>query len=71
MGDPSTHTPVTYDSCARIESPFYHGTKSALEVGAELVPGYGSNFQAGRVSNSIYFTSLVETAAQGLDVIED
>ena len=69
MGEgPSTHTPVTYDSCAHIESPFYHGTRSALEVGAELVPGYGSTFQEGRVSNNIYFTALVETAAWGAEL---
>lgn len=59
----STHTPVTYDCCTAIEGPFYHGTKSAFEAGAELVPGYGSNFQQGRVSNNIYFTALMETAA--------
>ncbi len=63
MGERPTHTPVTFDSCAHIEGPFYHGTKSALEAGAEFVPGYGSNFQQGRVSNNIYFTALVETAA--------
>ena len=48
--------------------PFFHGTKAALEVGDELVPGYGSNFQEGRVSNNIYFTSLVETAAWGAEL---
>lgn len=45
--------------------PFLHGTKASLEVGDELVPGYGSNFQEGRVSNNIYFTSLISTAAWG------
>ena len=64
----STHTPVTYDRCTHIEGPFYHGTKSAFEAGAELVPGYGSNFQQGRVSNNIYFTALVETAAWGAEL---
>ena len=69
MGEhPSTRTPVTYDSCADIEGPFYHGTKSAIEVGTELVPGYGSNFQEGRVSNNIYFSALVETAAWGAEL---
>ncbi len=69
MGEhPSTHTPVTYDNWAHIESPFYHGTKSALEIGAGLVPGHGSNFQEGRVSNNIYFTALVETAAWGAEL---
>jgi hypothetical protein len=65
---PSTHTPVTYDNCAHIEGPFYHGTKTPLEAGARLVPGYGSNFHQGRVSNNIYFTTLVETAAWGAEL---
>ncbi len=69
MGEhPSTRTPVTYNSCAHIEGPFYHGTKSALDVDAELVPGYVSNFQERRVSNNIYFTALVETAAWGAEL---
>lgn len=69
MGEhPSSHTAVTYDTCAHIEGPFYHGTKSALEVGTELVPGYGSNFHQSRVSNNIYFSTLVETAAWGAEL---
>lgn len=69
MGEqPSTHRPVTYDSCAHIEGPFYHGTTSALEPGAMLVPGYGSTFQRGRVSNNVYFTTLVETAVWGAEL---
>ena len=62
------HVPVTYENCEQIDGPFYHGTKAALEVGDELVPGYGSNFQAGRVSNNIYFSALVETAAWGAEL---
>ena len=64
----STRQPVTYDRCSHVEGPFYHGTKSVLRVGAELVPGYGSNFQQSRVSNNIYFTALVETAAWGAEL---
>ena len=60
--------PVTYERCEHIKGPFFHGTKSALEVGDELVPGYGSNFQEGRVSNNIYFTALVDTAAWGAEL---
>jgi hypothetical protein len=60
-----SYVPVTYESCADVEGPFYHGTKSVLAVDDELVPGYGSNFQAGRISNNIYFTALVSTAAWG------
>jgi hypothetical protein len=59
---------VTFEYCEQIAGPFYHGTKSALDVGDELVSGFGSNFQAGRVSNNIYFTARVETAAWGAEL---
>jgi hypothetical protein len=51
-----------------VEGPFYHGTKAVLETGDELVPGHGSNFQEGRVSNHVYFTALVDTAAWGAEL---
>lgn len=68
MDDGSTRVPVTYEHCAHVQGPFFHGTKSVFLVGEELVPGYGSNFQAGRVSNNIYFTALVDTAAWGAEL---
>ncbi len=64
----STRIPVTYQHCDHVEGPFFHGTRSALEVGDELVPGQGSNFQAGRVSNHVYFTALVDTAVWGAEL---
>ncbi|MFN0282055.1 MAG: NAD(+)--rifampin ADP-ribosyltransferase [Kineosporiaceae bacterium] len=64
----STHVPVTYESWAHVEGPFFHGTRSVLDAGGELVAGYGSNFQEGRVSNNVYFTTLVETAAWGAEL---
>ncbi|RFU18878.1 NAD(+)--rifampin ADP-ribosyltransferase [Geodermatophilus marinus] len=63
-----TRVPVTYERCAHVEGPFFHGTRSVLEAGEELVPGRGSNFQAGRVSNHVYFTALVDTAAWGAEL---
>lgn len=51
-----------------VHSPFFHGTTAELTVGAELVFGYGSNFQQGRVSNNIYFTSVLETAVWGAEL---
>ncbi len=68
MIDDDGHVPVTYDHCAHVPGPFFHGTKSALVAGDELVPGYASNFQDGRVSNNIYFTALVDTAAWGAEL---
>ena len=66
MDEPTgTRRPVTLEDHAHIEGPYFHGTRVAVEVGTELTPGFGSNFQAGRVSNNIYFTTLVATAAWG------
>lgn len=62
------YVPVTFDHCDHIVGPFYHGTKSGFRVGGELVPGHGSNFQEGRVSNHIYFSALVESAAWGAEL---
>jgi rifampin ADP-ribosylating transferase len=58
----SVHVPVSYESCEHIAGPFYHGTKSALDVGDELIAGYGSNFQSGRISNNISKPGEVESA---------
>jgi hypothetical protein len=59
---------VTYEDCEHLAGPFFHGTRSTLRIGDELVPGYLSNFQDGRVSNNIYFTALVDTAAWGAEL---
>ena len=59
---------MKYSKVYVVEGPFYHGTRSALEVGAELVPGRGSNFHQGRVSNHLYFSALVETAVWGAEL---
>ena len=69
MSESSTdHGPVTFDSCTHVVGPFFHGTRSALEVGDELVPGRGSNFQSGRVSNNIYFSGQLESAVWGAEL---
>lgn len=59
---------VSYDNCAQVPGPFYHGTKAVFEVGTELLPGFGSNFQTERVMNNIYFSALVETAVWGAEL---
>ena len=64
----TSHTPVTPENCALVEGPFYHGTRSGLEVGATLAPGFGSNYHQGRVSNHLYFSALVETAVWGAEL---
>ena len=61
-------TPVTFDHCDHVKGPFYHGTKTELKLGDELIPGFGSNFQQGRVSNNIYFSAQVDIAAWGAEL---
>lgn len=61
-------TPVTYATCAAVDGPFFHGTSRSFAAGEELVPGHGSNFQPGRVSNHLYFSALVDTAAWGAEL---
>ena len=66
--DGSNYTAVTFDNCGRLSGPFFHGTRVALQIGDELVPGHVSNFHPGRVMNSIYFTTLMNTAAWGAEL---
>jgi hypothetical protein len=67
-GSDLAYLPVTYDRCDHVKGPFYHGTKSTFDVGDELVPGHGSNFHEGRVSNNVYFAGLLETAVWGAEL---
>jgi hypothetical protein len=61
-------TPVTLESYEHEKGPFFHGTKAAVDVGTELVPGFGSNFQQGRVMNHIYFSAALESAVWGAEL---
>ena len=45
-----------------------HGTKADLAVGDLLVPGYFSNFEAGRVMNHVYVTETLDAAAWGAEL---
>jgi hypothetical protein len=60
--------PVSFERYEHVAGPFFHGTKAAVAIGEELVPGFGSNFQEGRVSNNIYFTAVLETAVWGAEL---
>lgn len=68
MGSSEHLAPVTFENCDRIGGPFFHGTRVVLPLGSELAPGYGSNFQQGRVSNNIYFSALLDTAVWGAEL---
>ena len=62
------YVPVTFETCRHVAGPFFHGTKAALHIGDELVPGRESNFQQGRVSNNIYFSATLESAVWGAEL---
>lgn len=59
---------VSHENCEQIVGPFYHGTKSNLVIGDLLLPGYRSNFEEGRVSNHIYFSTKLEAAIWGAEL---
>lgn len=62
------YVPVTFDSCAHITGPFFHGTKIAFDVGDHIVPGRSSNYHEGRTSNNVYFAALLEPAVWGAEL---
>jgi hypothetical protein len=68
VGDDPGHVPVTLEHWEHVDGPFFHGTRAELAVGDQLVPGRGSNFQQGRVSNNVYFTTVLETAVWGAEL---
>ena len=70
MDDDRAHVPVAFDHCAHVEGPFYHGTKASVRQGDLLVPGFGSNFEDGRVSNNIYFTGTLDAAVWGAELAQ-
>jgi rifampin ADP-ribosylating transferase len=63
MQDDADWIAITFENCHSVAGPFYHGTAAELEAGDLLVPGFASNYQAGRVSNHVYFSSTVASLA--------
>jgi rifampin ADP-ribosylating transferase len=61
-------TPVTHDDCGNVEGPFYHGTRTRFAPGDLLIPGRASNYEAGRVSNNVYFAAALEPAIWGAEL---
>ena len=66
MEDDLSWTPTTFENCDRVAGPFYHGTAAVLRPGGLLMPGFTSNYQKGRISNHIYFSSTVASLAAQL-----
>jgi rifampin ADP-ribosylating transferase len=62
----TARTPVPFEVYE--EGVYLHGTKADLAVGDLLVPGWESNFEAGRVMNHIYFTATLDAATWGAEL---
>src|SRR4051794_40741350 len=60
------HAPVPFE----VYEPgvYLHGTKADLAVGEMLHPGRESNFEEGRLMNSIYFTTTLDAATWGAEL---
>lgn len=67
-GGDDAWVPVTFEQYDHVPGPFFHGTRIRFGPGDELVPGHGSNYHEGRVSNNVYFAGLIETAAWGAEL---
>jgi Rifampin ADP-ribosyl transferase len=48
--------------------PFFHGTKSVLQVGDLLTAGFRSNYRDSVVMNHIYFTALPKGAGLAAEI---
>lgn len=46
----------------------FHGTRTDLVAGDQLVPGRSSNFEQGRVSNHVYVTATLDAATWGAEL---
>lgn len=66
--DQTEYVPVTFDTCDHVKGPFYHGTKTAFDIGELLVPGHLSNYYEDRASNHIYFAAQLEPAIWGAEL---
>lgn len=62
------HVPVTFERCAHVVGPFFHGTAADLRIGERLVAGRPSNYHADRAANHVYFAGLLETAIWGAEL---
>ena len=60
--------PVTFEHCGHIVGPFFHGTRTAFEVGDLIGPGHPMNHEQDRTSNHLYFAALLEPAVWGAEL---
>ena len=52
----------------KIEGPFYHGTRAALEPGDLIAAGYSSNYGTRKQASWVYLTGTLEAAIWGAEL---
>ncbi|MCZ7630771.1 MAG: hypothetical protein M5U19_17810 [Microthrixaceae bacterium] len=45
--DQTEYIPVSFDSCDHVQGPYFHGTRFAFDLDAEVAPGHMSNYHEG------------------------
>ncbi len=63
-----TWIPVSFENCAHVPGPFYHGTRAALSPGDLFTTGHETHFEIGRVLKHLYFAALMEPAIWGAEL---
>jgi rifampin ADP-ribosylating transferase len=64
---PNDWIPVSHENCHHLPGPFYHGTKSELQIGDFITTGHRSHFE-GRALKHVYFSALMEPAIWGAEL---
>jgi len=59
---------VTQHVSVKDSGPFYHGTKSDLQPGDLILPGYNSNYGKQKKSNYVYLTATMDAAIWGAEL---
>ena len=52
----------------KIEGPFYHGTRAALEPGDLIAAGYSSNYGQRKTASWVYLSATMEAAIWGAEL---
>jgi len=52
----------------KIEGPFYHGTRAALEPGDLIAAGYSSNYGQRKKASWVYMAATLEAAIWGAEL---
>lgn len=50
------------------DTAFYHGTKANLKPGDLIIPGFNSNYGAGKKAAYIYFSATLDAATWGAEL---